>query len=78
MTTAKAISLAAKKPFIAINHLDGHALTPRLSHSLEFPYLLLLISGGHSMFLAVEGPGKYKLLGQSIDCLLYTSPSPRD
>ena len=67
LTTAKAISLAAKKPFIAINHLDGHALTPRLSHSLEFPYLLLLISGGHSMFLAVEGPGKYKLLGQSID-----------
>ena len=67
LTTAKAISLSAKKPFIAINHLDGHALTPRLSHSLEFPYLLLLISGGHSMFLAVEGPGKYKLLGQSID-----------
>ena len=67
LTTAKAISLAAKKPFIAINHLDGHALTPRLSHSLEFPYLLLLISGGHSMFLAVKGPGKYKLLGQSID-----------
>jgi len=67
LTTAKAISLASKKPFIAINHLDGHALTPRLSHSLEFPYLLLLISGGHSMFLAVEGPGKYKLLGQSID-----------
>jgi len=67
LTTAKAISLASKKPFIAINHLDGHALTPRLSHSLEFPYLLLLISGGHSMFLAVKGPGKYKLLGQSID-----------
>ena len=67
LTTAKAISLASKKPFIAINHLDGHALTPRLSHSLEFPYLLLLISGGHSMFLVVEGPGKYKLLGQSID-----------
>ena len=67
LTTAKAISLASKKPFVAINHLDGHALTPRLAHSVEFPYLLLLISGGHSMFLAVEGPGQYKLLGQSID-----------
>jgi len=67
LTTAKAISFASKKPFIAINHLDGHALTPRLAHKLEFPYLLLLISGGHSMFLSVEGPGQYKLLGQSID-----------
>ena len=67
LTTAKAMSLASKKPFIAINHLDGHALTPRLTHKLEFPYLLLLISGGHSMFLSVEGPGQYKLLGQSID-----------
>jgi N6-L-threonylcarbamoyladenine synthase len=67
LTTAKSISLALKKPFLAINHLDGHALTPRLSNKLEFPYLLLLISGGHSMFLAVEAPGKYKVLGQSID-----------
>ena len=67
LTTAKSISFALKKPFIAINHLDGHALTPRLSHKLEFPYLLLLISGGHSMFLSVEGPGKYIVLGQSID-----------
>ena len=67
LTTAKSISFTLKKPFIAINHLDGHALTPRLSHKLEFPYLLLLISGGHSMFLSVEGPGKYIVLGQSID-----------
>ena len=67
LTTAKSISLAINKPFVAINHLDGHALTPRLSHKLEFPYLLLLISGGHTMFLSVEGPGKYKVLGQSID-----------
>ena len=67
LTTAKSISLAINKPFVAINHLDGHALTPRLSHKLQFPYLLLLISGGHTMFLSVEGPGKYKVLGQSID-----------
>jgi N6-L-threonylcarbamoyladenine synthase len=67
LTTAKSISLALKKPFVAINHLDGHALTPRLSHKLKFPYLLLLISGGHTMFLSVEGPGKYLVLGQSID-----------
>jgi len=67
LTTAKSISFALKKPFIAINHLDGHALTPRLSYKLEFPYLLLLISGGHSMFLSVEAPGKYIVLGQSID-----------
>jgi len=67
LTMAKSISLATKKPFIAINHLDGHALTPRLSHNVNFPYLLLLISGGHSMFLSVEGPGEYILLGQSID-----------
>ena len=67
LTTAKSISFALKKPFIAINHLDGHALTPRLSYKIEFPYLLLLISGGHSMFLSVEAPGKYIVLGQSID-----------
>ena len=67
LTTAKSISLAINKPSVAINHLDGHALTPRLSHKLQFPYLLLLISGGHTMFLSVEGPGKYKVLGQSID-----------
>ncbi len=67
LTTAKSISLALKKPFIAINHLDGHALTPRLSHKLEFPYLLLLISGGHTLFLSVEAPGNYLVLGQSID-----------
>lgn len=67
LTTAKSLSLALKKPFVAINHLDGHALTPRLSHKLEFPYLLLLISGGHTMFLAVKAPGNYTVLGQSID-----------
>jgi len=67
LTTAKAISLISNKPFLAINHLDGHALMPRFTNKLNFPYLLLLISGGHSMFLSVEGPGKYKLLGQSID-----------
>ena len=67
LTTAKSISLALKKPFVAINHLDGHALTPRLSYELDFPYLLLLISGGHTMFLSVKAPGNYIVLGQSID-----------
>tara|TARA_B100002052_G_scaffold87470_1_gene80465 strand:- start:2416 stop:3447 length:1032 start_codon:yes stop_codon:yes gene_type:complete len=67
LTAAKAISCVANKPFLGINHLDGHALMPRFTHKLDFPYLSLLISGGHTMFLSVEGPGKYVVLGQSID-----------
>tara|TARA_B100000686_G_scaffold101382_1_gene108587 strand:+ start:32658 stop:33689 length:1032 start_codon:yes stop_codon:yes gene_type:complete len=67
LTTAKAIALAANKPFLAINHLDAHALMPRFINKLDFPYMLLLISGGHSMFLSVEAPGKYQVLGKSID-----------
>ena len=67
LTSAKAIACAINKPFLGINHLDGHALMPRLTHKLDFPYLLLLISGGHSMYLSVEAPGKYIVLGQSID-----------
>ena len=62
LTTAKAISLSANKPFIAINHLEGHALIPRLTDKINFPYLLLLISGGHTMCLSVEGVQKYILL----------------
>ena len=55
------------KPFIAVNHLEGHALSPRLNSKLDYPYLLLLISGGHTQFLNVQGLGKYKRLGTTID-----------
>ena len=64
---AKAISASIKKPFIAINHLEGHALSPKLNSDINYPYLLLLISGGHSQYLLVEGLGKYKRLGTTID-----------
>jgi N6-L-threonylcarbamoyladenine synthase len=63
----KALSSTLKKPFIAINHLEGHALTPRLTNDVPFPYLLLLASGGHCQFVAVEGLGKYRILGQTLD-----------
>ena len=63
----KAISASLKKPFIAVNHLEGHALSPKLNSKLDYPYLLLLISGGHSQFLSVEKLGKYKRLGTTID-----------
>jgi N6-L-threonylcarbamoyladenine synthase len=63
----KALALASGKPFIAINHLEAHALTVRLGAAVEFPYLLLLISGGHCQVMAVEGVGKYKLYGRTID-----------
>ena len=65
--TAKAIALARGLPFIAVNHLEGHALSARLSDGIGFPYLLLLVSGGHSQLLAVEGVGAYKRLGTTID-----------
>lgn len=64
---AKGIASAAKKPFIAVNHLEGHALTARLTDNVEFPFLLLLVSGGHCQILICEGVGKYKLLGQTLD-----------
>mgnify|MGYP001368182330 FL=1 len=63
----KAIAASLKKPFIAVNHLEGHALSPKLNSKLDYPYLLLLISGGHSQFLSVEKLGKYKRLGTTID-----------
>ena len=63
----KALSLSLNKPFLAINHLEAHALTARLTDEVAFPYLLLLISGGHCQLLAVEGVGKYKLYGTTID-----------
>lgn len=65
--TAKAIALAANKPFLAVNHLEGHALTARLTDDIAFPYLLLLASGGHCQLLAVLGVGDYRRLGTTID-----------
>lgn len=64
---AKGLASVTKKKFIAINHLEGHALTVRLTDKIEFPYLLLLASGGHCQFLAVLGVGQYKILGQTLD-----------
>lgn len=66
-TYGKAIASVLNKPFIAINHLEGHALTAQLTNSVEFPYLLFLASGGHCQFVAVEGLGKYRILGQTLD-----------
>lgn len=65
--TAKAIASVQKKPFIAVNHLEGHALTVRLTDDVTFPYLLLLVSGGHCQFLIVSGVGKYQKLGGTLD-----------
>lgn len=65
--TGKALALAGNKPFLAINHLEGHALSARLSHDVAFPYLLLLVSGGHCQLLIVEGVGRYRRLGTTID-----------
>jgi N6-L-threonylcarbamoyladenine synthase len=67
LVSAKALALAAGKPLIAVNHLEAHALSARLSEGLEFPFLLLLISGGHCQLLAAEGVGRYKLYGSTID-----------
>ena len=68
LVTAKALAMASDKPLIAVNHLEGHALSPRLADaSLEFPYLLLLVSGGHCQLLVVEGVGKYRRLATTID-----------
>ena len=65
--TAKAIAFAHDKPFLAINHLEGHALSVRLTEPVEFPYLLLLVSGGHCQLLTVRGPGDFTRLGTTID-----------
>ena len=67
LSFGKAFASALNKPFIAVNHLEGHALSPKLNSSLNYPYLLLLISGGHSQFLNVQGLEKYKRLGTTID-----------
>ena len=68
LVSAKALAMASDKPLIAINHLEGHALSPRLADaSLQFPYLLLLVSGGHCQLLLVEAVGRYRRLGTTID-----------
>jgi N6-L-threonylcarbamoyladenine synthase len=67
LTMAKAIALAWDVPLLAVNHLEGHALTARLLQPVAFPYLLLLISGGHTQFQLVEGVGRYRRLGTTID-----------
>lgn len=64
---AKALSLALDKPFVAVNHLEGHALVSRLTNNVSYPYLLLLVSGGHCQILVVKGPGEYERLGTTID-----------
>ena len=63
----KALALALNKPFIAVNHLEGHALTPRLTSDVSYPYLLLLTSGGHCQILIVKGVGEFERLGTTID-----------
>ncbi len=67
LMTGKAIAAAANLPFIGVNHLEGHALSVRLVEDVAFPYLLLLVSGGHCQLLVVEGPGRYRRLGTTID-----------
>ncbi len=67
LMTAKAIASVAGVPLIGVNHLEGHALTARLTGKADFPYLLLLVSGGHSQLLVVEGVGQYRRLGTTID-----------
>ena len=67
LSFGKAFATSINKPFIAVNHLEGHALSPKLISNLNYPYLLLLISGGHSQYLSVQQLGKYKRLGTTID-----------
>ncbi len=67
MSAAKTLASIYKKPFLAINHLEGHALTARLTNDVKFPYLLLLISGGHCQILIARGLGDYEKIGETID-----------
>ena len=66
-TFAKTLSWSLKKPYVAVNHLEGHALTARLITNIEYPYLLLLVSGGHTQLLAVENVGKYQRISTTLD-----------
>jgi N6-L-threonylcarbamoyladenine synthase len=67
LVTAKALALASGKPLVAVNHLEAHALTARLAQGCAFPFLLLLISGGHCQLLGVEGVGRFRRYGTTID-----------
>ena len=67
LNIGKSIAAFANKPFVAVNHLEGHALSPGLENKIEFPYLLLLISGGHSQYLIVRDVNEYEQLGTTID-----------
>lgn len=67
LMAGKALASALALPFAAVNHLEGHALTPRLTDGLDFPYLTLLVSGGHTQILSVEGVGRYRRLATTID-----------
>jgi len=67
LTMAKAVAMAADKPLIGINHLEAHALTARLTEGVAFPFVLLLVSGGHCQLLAVEAVGRFRLYGTTID-----------
>ena len=67
LNIGKAIAGSLNKPFIAVNHLEGHALSPKINKKIKFPYLLLLISGGHTQFLEVNGVNNYRRLGTTID-----------
>ena len=67
LTTGKALAWAAGKPFVAVNHLEGHALTARMTDGVQFPYMVLLMSGGHTQLLEVRGVGDYRRLGSTID-----------
>jgi len=67
LSFGKAFATSLDKPFIAVNHLEGHALSPKLNSKLDYPYLLLLISGGHSQYLSVKNLSEYKRLGTTID-----------
>ncbi len=65
--TGKAIAAAHDLPFLAVNHLEAHVLTARLTDAVDFPYLALLVSGGHCQFVAVAGVGRHRLLGSTVD-----------
>ena len=67
LNIGKSIAAFSEKPFIGVNHLEGHALSPGLEKKIPFPYLLLLISGGHTQFLIVKDVDKYEQLGTTID-----------
>ncbi len=67
LNIGKSIAAFSNKPFVGVNHLEGHALSPGLENKIEFPYLLLLISGGHTQYLIVRGVNNYEQLGTTID-----------